>query len=87
MSVLEERGTITEYEYRQRKKREQEEKERQERAIQKEINSVLDKIRVEISEKSFEVPYKNQAFDYGIKLVALQDVRHILDKYKGEVEK
>jgi len=50
MSVLEERCGITEYEYRQRKKREQEEKERQERAIQKKINSVLDKIKAEIIE-------------------------------------
>ena len=48
--------------------------------------SVLGKIRAEILEKSFEVPYKNQAFDYGIRLVELEKVRHILDKYKAESE-
>ena len=44
-------------------------------------NSVLDKIRIEILEKCFDVPYKNQAFDYGLKIVKWSDVREILDKY------
>ncbi len=45
---------------------------------------VLDKIRADILERSFEVPYENQAFDYGIRLVKLEDVEHILDTYKEE---
>lgn len=46
-------------------------------------NEVLDKIRVEILERCFDVPYKNQAFDYGLKIVKWSDVREILDKYKA----
>ena len=46
----------------------------------------LDKIRAEILEKCFDVPYKNQAFDYGLKIVKWSDVRGILDKYKAESE-
>lgn len=45
---------------------------------------ILDKIRADILERSFEVPYENQAFDYGIRLVKLEDVEHILDTYKEE---
>ena len=48
--------------------------------------SVLDKIRAEMLEKSFEVPYKNQAFEYGVRLVELEEVRRILNKYKAESE-
>lgn len=47
---------------------------------------VLDKIRAEILEKCFDVPYENQAFDYGLKIVKWSDVREILDKYKAESE-
>ena len=45
-----------------------------------------DKIRTEILEKSFEVPYENQAFNYGIRLVKLEDIEHIFNKYKTESE-
>ena len=51
-----------------------------------EQESVLDKIRAEILEKCFDVPYKNQAFDYGLKIVKWSDVREILDKHKTESE-
>ena len=49
-------------------------------------NVVLDKISNEILEKCFDVTYKNQAFDYGLKIVKWSDVREILDKYKVESE-
>ena len=47
---------------------------------------ILDKIRSEILEKCFDVPYENQAFDYGLKIVKWSDVREVLDKYKAESE-
>ena len=48
---------------------------------------LLDKIRAEILEKCFDVPYKNQAFDYGLKIVKWSDVLDIIDKYrKGDKE-
>lgn len=43
---------------------------------------VLDKIRAEILEKCFDVPYKNQAFEYGLKILKWCDVSEIIDKYK-----
>ena len=49
-------------------------------------NKTLDKIRAEILEKCFDVPYKNQAFDYGLKIVKWNDVHEIIDKYKAETE-
>lgn len=51
-----------------------------------EQEQVLDKIKAKILEKCFNVPYKNQAFDYGLKIVKWSDVREILDKYKAESE-
>ncbi len=47
---------------------------------------ILDRVRAEILEKCFNVPYKNQAFSYGLNVVKWSDVREILDKYKAESE-
>ena len=47
---------------------------------------VFDKIKAEILEKCFDVPYENQAFNYGIKIVKWSDVQEILNKYKAESE-
>ena len=49
--------------------------------------NVLDKIRKEIVKKSFEVPYKNQAFDYSIELVKLDEVLNIIDKCKEDANR